>query len=158
MERGRSVHEVLRIIALQFYQKGQRNVAAKVISMYESRVVSRGERTREVALLFSIRDDIWMESRVGLTGCRSIWARSPLRGYDFVLLAATNPRLFLASLYPRTTNRCFFRTLCCSWRKERDLGRLFSRQRWIFIFNVSRSQAVFEGNVSQVNISNVFSL
>lgn len=25
--------------------------------------------------LFSIRDDIWTRSRVGLTGCRSAWAR-----------------------------------------------------------------------------------
>lgn len=82
-----------------------------------SREVSRGERTREVALLFCIRDDICMEFRVGLTGCRSIWARSPLRGYDFVVLTATNRALLLASLCPRTTNRCFFRTPRCFQRK-----------------------------------------
>lgn len=66
----------------------------------------KGERTKG-SLLFSIRDDIWMESRVGLTGCRSIWARSLLRGYDFVVLAATNRALPRLSAHVRQTGAFF---------------------------------------------------
>lgn len=86
-------------------ERSARAFTGEAISMHESRGEREGEGGRtKGSLLFSIRDDIWMESRVGLTGCRSIWARSLLRGYDFVVLAATNralPRLLPLPTYDK---------------------------------------------------------
>lgn len=50
-----------------------------------------------VSLLFNIRDDIWTRSRVGLTGCRSAWARSILRGYDGSVLLRDACKAFISA-------------------------------------------------------------